>query len=114
MATQHSRCPLIDPFCIGWGHPSRDVVAAFVASWLSADGEDAGRDWRRSARFRGAGRFGAGEPGAGKALPGSIVPGRILGGVVWVAWLVSPAPVGWSQNIGPSAGSVCGQPGQHR
>jgi hypothetical protein len=29
--------PAGHPFCIGWGHPSRDAVAAFIADQLSAD-----------------------------------------------------------------------------
>lgn len=36
--------PAGHPFCIGWGHPSRDEVAAFVASRSSAEGSDSGRD----------------------------------------------------------------------
>jgi hypothetical protein len=30
--------PAGHPFCIGWGHPSRDAVAAFVAERLKVDG----------------------------------------------------------------------------
>jgi hypothetical protein len=29
--------PAGHPFCIGWGHPSREAIAAFVADRLSAD-----------------------------------------------------------------------------
>jgi hypothetical protein len=36
--------PAGHPFCIGWGHPSRDAVAALVASRSSAGGFDSGRD----------------------------------------------------------------------
>ena len=35
--------PAGHPFCIGWGHPSQQAVAAFVADRLSADGDDSGR-----------------------------------------------------------------------
>jgi hypothetical protein len=36
--------PAGHPFCIGWGHPSRDEVAALVAGRSSAEGSDSGRD----------------------------------------------------------------------
>jgi hypothetical protein len=35
--------PAGHPFCIGWGHPSREAVAAFVAQRSSREGADPGR-----------------------------------------------------------------------
>ncbi|MGA8296370.1 MAG: VOC family protein [Acidimicrobiales bacterium] len=35
--------PAGHPFCIGWRHPSRESIAAFVADRLSAEGADSGR-----------------------------------------------------------------------
>ncbi len=35
--------PAGHPFCIGWGHPSREAVAAFVAERLPAEGAHPGR-----------------------------------------------------------------------
>jgi hypothetical protein len=32
--------PAGHPFCIGWGHPSREAVATFVTDRLSAEGAD--------------------------------------------------------------------------
>jgi hypothetical protein len=36
--------PAGHPFCIGWGHPSREAVAAFVADRLGEDGAARSRE----------------------------------------------------------------------
>ena len=36
--------PAGHPFCIGWGHPSREAVSAFVAERLEAQKIDEGRE----------------------------------------------------------------------